>query len=321
MSKVEATIVTEDPIVSVLAEMRLDGEGVMEMARWVQRYRPHCVPEGGFESVLDLVPHDGMDLVPGVGHAHSDQYCYAHSTDEPSRFVCERDEAPSAQRVVTDNELLCELAGRKCYDSFADAGARRTNGEYLRSMWQGRIPHRSTGYHAKMSFFFAHVSRRVSHELIRNYVGADRDEEGNPSQESTRFTHHPGVYIAHPYYLARDNDKFPDELARFRARAQRNYEDYVETIQRKIARFTEQTGHAPKGIDRKRIYESSSGDLLMSCGTSFVWTTNPMAITKFLHERDNDEADMEMARFARAWKRVVIARWPNLFTDFVSPPT
>src|SRR5678816_754509 len=108
------------------------------------------------------------------------------------------------RRKVTDNELLCELAGRKCYDSFAEAGAKRTNGEYLRSMWQGRIPHRSTGYHAKMSFFFAHVSRRVSHELIRNYVGADRDEEGNPSQESTRFTHHPGVYIAHPSILGQE---------------------------------------------------------------------------------------------------------------------
>ncbi len=301
MAKMEATIITGDPIVTVLGEMALNHDGVMEMARWVQKYRPQCVPEGGFSSVLDLVPHDGTE---------PDQPVSAPGLNPPV-----------AARKITDNELLCELAGRKCYDSFAEAGAKRTNSEYLRSMWQGRIPHRSTGYHAKMSFFFAHISRRVSHELIRNYVGADRDEEGNPSQESTRFTHHPGVYIAHPYYLKRDDDKFPDELSRFRDRAQRNYEDYVETIQRKTARFTEQTGHAPKGLDRKRIYESSSGDLLMSCGTSFIWTTNPMAITKFLHERDNDEADMEMARFARAWKRVVIARWPNLFSDFVPPPT
>lgn len=296
MSKVEATVVTEDPIVSVLAEMRLDNEGVMEMARWVQRYRPQCVPESGFESVLDLVPHDGTE---------PDQIVHAPGLNPPV-----------AARKVTDNELLCELAGRKCYDSFADAGARRTNGEYLRSMWQGRIPHRSTGYHAKMSFFFAHVSRRVSHELIRNYVGADRDEEGNPSQESTRFTHHPGVYIAHPSILDQEH-----ELSIFREKAQHNYEEYVATIERKVAAFKSRTGKEPKGLDRKRIYESTSNDLMHSCGTSFIWTTNPMAITKFLHERDNDEADMEMARFARAWKRVVVARWPNLFTDFVSPPT
>ena len=288
MTKVEATIITEDPIVYAIGQMELIHDGVMEMAKWVQRYRPQCVPESGFSGVLDLVPHDGFDVDPAN---------------------------PQVPRRVTDNELLCELAGRKCYDSFAEAGARRTNSEYLRSMWQGRIPHRSTGYHAKMSFFFAHVSRRVSHELIRNYVGADRDEEGNPSQESTRFTHHPGVYIAHPSILGQEY-----ELDIFRQKAQRNYEEYVATIQRKIDAFRGRTGQSPKGLDRKRIYESTSNDLMHSCGTSFIWTTNPMAITKFLHERDNDEADMEMARFARAWKRVVIARWPNLFTDFVSPP-
>lgn len=304
MSKVEATVVTEDPIVCVLGEMALNHDGVMEMAKWVQKYRPHCVPEGGFSSVLDLVPHDGTDTVVCPHDSEMSQACCP---------LCKGTGRES--RKVTDNELLCELAGRKCYDSFADAGAKRSNGEYLRSMWQGRIPHRSTGYHAKMSFFFAHVSRRVSHELIRNYVGADRDEEGNPSQESTRFTHHPGVYIAHPSILEQEH-----ELSLFRARAQRNYEEYVETIERKVSAYKSRTGAAPKGLDRKRIYESTSNDLMHSCGTSFIWTTNPMAITKFLHERDNDEADMEMARFARAWKRVVITRWPNLFTDFVSVP-
>lgn len=282
-----ATIVTGDPIVEVIAEMALDHTGLMNMAKWVQQYRPQCVPEQGFQNILDLVPHDGTDLDPA-----------------------------GTSRKVTDNELLCEFAGRKCYDSFAEAGAKRSNGEYLRSMWEGRVPHRSTGYHAKMTFFFAHVSRRVSHELIRNYVGSDRDEEGSPSQESTRFTHHPGTYIAHPYYLA-PNSFDNEEIERFQARAQKNYEEYVETIQRKVAKYREHRGTEPKGLDKKRIYESTSGDLLMSCGTSWIWTTNPMALNKFFHERDDEAADMEMARFARAVKRVAFARWPNLFPDFV----
>jgi hypothetical protein len=41
-----------------------------------------------------------------------------------------------------------------------------------------------------------------------------------------------------------------------------------------------------------------------------------MALTKFFHERDDEAADMEMSRFARAWKKVCFERWPNLFTDF-----
>lgn len=286
----QATIIVDEPIIVPIAQMQLMPEGILAMAEWVKKYRPHCVPEQGFNNVLDLLPHDGMDVDPMY--------------EKPEGGV-------DKMRRVTDNEILTELAGRKCYDSFADAGAKRTNSEYLRSMWQGRIPHRSTGYHAKMSFFIAHVSRRVSHELIRNYVGSDRDEEGSPSQESTRFTHHPGTFIAHPHYL---DDA--DELQLFRERAQRNYDEYVTTVGRKVERFRAKNGAEPKGLDRKRIYESSAGDLLMSCGTSFIWTTNPMALTKFFHERDDEAADMEMCRFARTWKKLCFELWPNLFTDF-----
>jgi thymidylate synthase ThyX len=280
----QATIVLDDPIVIALGETQLIPEGVLEMARWIQRYRPQCVPEQGFESVLDLVPHDGADVDPFTG------------------LVRPR---------ITDNELLAELAGRKCYDSFAEAGKPRSNSEYLHSMWDGRIPHRSTGYHPQMTFFIAHVSRRVSHELIRNYVGHAKDEEGIPSQESTRFTHHPGAYIAHPHILGDE-----EELAAFTVLANDNYMSYVATIQRKSVVYERQHGKKLIGLDKKRIYESTAGDLLMQCGTSFIWTTNAMALTKLFHERDDEAADMEIGRFARVWKKVCFARWPNLFTDF-----
>lgn len=286
----QATIITDTPIVVPMAHMQLIPEGVMEMAKWIQKYRPHCVPEGGFNDIYDLLPHNGYD-------------------DDPFFEVPPGSTVP--QRKVTDNELLAEIAGRKCYDSFADAGKKRTNNEYLHSMWDGRIPHRSTGYHAQMTFFIAHVSRRVSHELIRNYVGHAKDEEGIPSQESTRFTHHPGTYIAHPYYLEDGG-----EMMAFRALANDNYASYVATIERKVDKYTEKHGKKPVGLDKKRIYESTSGDLLMSCGTSFVWTTNGMALTKFFHERDDEAADMEMCRFAKAWKKACFQHWPNLFSDF-----
>ena len=290
----QATIITGEPIVAPIGQMALIPEGIMQMAEWIQKYRPDCVPAGGFKDVYDLLPHNGYD-------------------DDPFLQAPEGDSVP--QRKVTDNELLAELAGRKCYDSFADAGKKRSNNEYLHSMWDGRIPHRSTGYHAQMSFFIAHVSRRVSHELIRNYVGHAKDEEGIPSQESTRFTHHPGIYVVHPNNLA-PNSFDNEEIERFQVRAQANYEDYVETIHRKIAKYKAAKGEAPKGLEKKRIYESSSGDLLMSCGTSFIWTTNPMAMTKFFHERHDEAADMEMSRFAATWKKVCFQWWPNLFTDF-----
>ncbi len=54
------TIITDQPMIAVLGEMKLDHQGVLEMAKWVERYRPECVPAGGFSEVLDLVPHDGQ---------------------------------------------------------------------------------------------------------------------------------------------------------------------------------------------------------------------------------------------------------------------
>lgn len=280
-----ARVITKDPIVEVIAEMKLDETGVLAMADWVKKYRPDCVPEGGFSKVLDLVPHDGSDRA---------------SRDSDKSFY---------DRQVTDNELLCELAGRKCYDSFAEKGARRTNREYLASMWTGRgVPHRSTGYHAKASFFFAHISRRVSHELIRNYVGADRDEEGSPSQESTRFTEHPGVYICHP------RDLEGSRLDDFIGEVNLNYANYLSYIEKAVHSWkVTHEDQEPKGMDRKRIYEAASGRLLQSCATSFIWTTNPMALSKFFHERCDEAADLEMQRFANKLKEVCLARWPNLF--------
>jgi hypothetical protein len=104
--------------------------------------------------------------------------------------------------------------------------------------------------------------------------------------------------------------------------AQLNYETYVATIQRKVQHYASwHNGVEPKGLDKKRIDESTAGDLLMSCGTSFIWTTNPQALTKFFFERDDESADMEMCRFARSLKKVCFDRWPNLFPHFVKTPT
>lgn len=280
----KATIITDEPIIEIIAEMKLDTPGVLAMAEWVKRYRPDCVPEGGIHRVEDLLPHDRWEEWPDGRKVK-----YAVSAEEENAF-----------RAPTDNEILCELAGRKCYDSFAEKGAKRTNAEYLASMWTGRgVPHRSTGYHAKMSFFFAHVSRRVSHELIRNYVGSDRDEEGSPSQESTRFTEHPGVYIAHPRFLEskKDLDQFTNECAN-------NYTTYLNYVAQ---------AEGLKGMERKRVYEAAASLLLMSCATSFIWTTNPMALMKFFGERCDEAADLEMQRFANKLKKVCLNRWPNLF--------
>jgi thymidylate synthase (FAD) len=275
-----AKIVKEEPVVAASAQMELIPSGLNEMAEWVRSRRPECIPDeyvhGDTQAWVALLPHD---MQRGDGH------------------------------LISDNELLVEIAGRKCYDSFGLKAGRKTNAEYIANTQLGEVPHASIMYHAKMTFFIAGVSRRVSHELIRHYVGADRTEEGSPSQESTRYVEHAGFYIAHPAIL--DNEH---ELQLFHGAMGRNYQEYRDYIERQVAAYKrDHAGAGPIGMARKRIFESASPYLSHACETSFVWTTNPIALAKMFRERDNEAADLEYLRLARKWKRICVERWPGLF--------
>lgn len=277
----QATILTTEPVVACIADMTLKPEGVFDMVQWVRSRAPECVPEEysddfGLARYYQLFPHDMHD-----GH-----------------------------RRITDNELLVELAGRKCYNSFGLKAGKKTNREYIANTQGGDIPHASIMYHAKMSFFIAGVSRRVSHELIRHYVGADRTEEGSPSQESTRYVEHAGFYVAHPAIL---DDAH--ELALFKSAMGRNYVEYLNYIERRELKHFDEHGHQPAGMFRKRIFESASPYLSHACETSFIWTTNPVALSKMFKERDNDAADLEYRRLAKKWKALCLELWPNLFPE------
>lgn len=286
---IQARFITE-PTVVPIAQMALMPEGIAGMLDWVRSRAPQCLPDElradqsiteqwfqGKSAIEPLFPHDRMD----------------------------------GDRKLTDNELLIELAGRKCYNSFGLKAGRKSNAEYIAHTQQGDVPHASILYHAKLSFFIAGVSRRVSHELIRNYVGADRTEEGAPSQESTRYVENAGFYIIPPRYL---DEMHKPERGEFEATCHINYKCYRDIIATDIEGFERNhDGQKPKGIDYKRILEAASASLLHSVETSFIWTTNPGALAKLFKERDNEAADLEFQRFARKWKRVVMAHCPNAF--------
>lgn len=270
-------ILKEEPVIAVIGKTMLVPEGINEMAMWVNSRRPECMPDG-------------------------------YSEDDPSawRTLFPRDITTDKS---TDGELLVELAGRSCYNSFGLKAGRKSNAEYIANTQAGEVPHASILYHAKMSFFIAGVSRRVSHELIRHYVGADRDEEGSPSQESTRYVEHSGCYVAHPAIL--DNE---EELFCFASAMNKNYTEYREYITRREEAYKrDHAGAGPIGMARKRIFESASPYLSHSCETSFIWTSNPIALAKMFRERDNESADLEYLRFARKWKRICLEQDPALF--------
>ncbi len=286
MKKVKILRGAEAPTIAIIASMHIVYDGVRKMVDWVRTHRPECLPSpeehsgtGVYREVLALWPHD-----------------LNHADGQP----------------LSSNELLVELAGRKCYDSFGVKAGRKSNAEYIANTQAGDIPHASILYHAKISFFFAGISRRVSHEIIRNYVGADRDEEGAPSQESTRFTHHYGFFIEPPRYSLPEVEDHA-MADRFQYAMQTAYDFYLDAVEVEIAAFTAKYGKAPTSLDKKRIYEAASSFLPHQAETSFVWTTNPAAIAKLVRERDNVHADLEIQRFARKLKEISVKAYPNVF--------
>lgn len=272
-----------EPTIFVLAAMGMYPDAYIRMLEWLKEFAPECLDE-------DAAPHKAFEAI------------FPHSGME---------EGPAeAYRKVTDNELLVEISGRKCYNSFGKKAGRRSNAEYIANLFgePGKIPHASVLYHAKMTFFFGGLGRRVSHELIRHYVGADRDEEGSPSQESTRYTHHSGHFSVHPR-IADD----ATEIEHFVQDMNEAYGRYHRYIKREVEAHLLAHGFQPKGIDRKRIYEAAAQLLPGAACTSFTWTTNPMALQKLFDERADYAADLEIQRFARKLRDICLGEWPNLF--------
>jgi len=277
-----------EPTIIVMAEMKIREDGLNELVGWLEGYDPECVRDPGrslslLSSSDRIFPHGGFET-PGGG----------------------------ISRELTDNELYVELAGRGCYRSYGTKAGRKSNAEYIANLFgePGKIPHSSVTYHAKMSFFFAGISRRVTHELIRHYVGADRSEEGAPSQESTRFAEHTGHFSLHPRDVenAFERKEFEDEM-------QVAYDQYLSYLERQIKDYGDAHGEPPKAMDKKRIYEAAAQRLPASACTSLYWTTNPMALAKLFSERVDHAADLEMQRFARKLQTVCFQNWPNLFRE------
>lgn len=270
--------IIKEPTIIIVADMALRETAASELVRWLEDVDPACLDGSEDEPPFDrLLVHGG---------------------------------ARSDEEALTDNECLVELAGRGCYRSFGAKAGRRENDAYVANLFgePGKIPHASVLYHAKMTFFFAGLSRRASHELIRHYVGADRSEEGCPSQESTRYTEHPGHFALHP----RD-DVGGAEAHLFEQEMARAYAHYRAYLGRAEATYEARHGHAPRGMNRKRIYEAAAMRLPASACTSFFWTTNPEALEKLFRERCDFAADLEIQRFATKLRATCHAAWPNLF--------
>lgn len=218
----------------------------------------------------------------------------------------------SSGREPSDNEKSCEIAGRMCYFSFGEAAGKKYNDDYLENI--ASIRHLSVLYHAKFSFSIFGISRRVGEELLRHYVGADRDSEGSPSKESTRYTLHPGFFVAQPGDLESKEDR-----ADFERDCQNIYDQYIARVISKVERYkTANEGREPKGMARKRILENAAGRLGLQAACSVYWTCNAVSLAKMINERTSEAADLEFQRLAIHWRGRALSMAPGLLKPLIN---
>jgi len=297
------TIVTK-PTTILIANTVLHTDGIARLRNY---YTKRFGTDSKYQNPLcDLLPHDYND-VP----------------------LFEKDD-PNLRRL-SDVEVLPEIAGRACYNSWnmLDASGRKTNREYLNNALH-KGGHKSISYHSHFTIFIDGVSRGVSHELIRHYVGCVRDTDGAPSQESTRYCVHDGRMVLTPALLI-EADRITDGN-RIWVHDRRALESLAETykIFDQILHWKHAVQYAydryqnfltncnvdnKKGLARKRVYESAR-DLLPTCAaTQIIWTSNPEAMSKMIIERSAEGAHAEYRRLAVQLAQLVTAEFNNVFNE------
>src|SRR5262245_17352395 len=70
---------------------------------------------------------------------------------------------------ISSDQKLIEFSGRVCYLSFGKHQSRRNNSEYIRNLI--RQGHESVLEHATYSILADHISRGLSHQLVRHRAG------------------------------------------------------------------------------------------------------------------------------------------------------
>lgn len=211
----------------------------------------------------------------------------------------------------SDAELLTEVAGRLCYNSFV-AGlnanvtkVREGNKPYIENILKSR--HGSVMEHAKVVFIFADVARVFTHELVRHRVGV------GISQESLRYV--PLVDI--PFRVPPCFTEDPDDARRKEFLSDSAWLlNEMEAFQKK---WRAKYGLDDQGVkfDRKKEVTSALRRWgPMGVSTVILWSCNFRNLRHIVELRTAEAAEEEIRVVFDQVARLMKLEYPNHFQDF-----
>jgi thymidylate synthase (FAD) len=185
------------------------------------------------------------------------------------------DQADPLERVV-------EFAGRHCYRSF---GKGREREAYIRNLLDEK--HGSVFEHAYLTFAISGVSRSLTHELVRHRVGVAI------SQESQRYVDASEINFVVPPIMLFLGESSVSTFSAVCAYELDSYCEQKDALVEKLKRLN----LSPR-MFTKRANEAARSVLPNAAETRLTWTINLRSLIHFLLIRGQEEADLEIRRFA-----------------------
>lgn len=203
-------------------------------------------------------------------------------------------------------EIVAEVAGRFCYNSFQKG---RDSAEYLANVVE--MQHGSVLEHVNYTFLIEGVSRALTHELIRHRAGFA------VSQESQRYVDAKDIsFVVPPLMLHQcGNDLDHPRIQKFAERCERALGDYKAEQEAYADELEAADDVKTKTVIKKRANEAARSVLPNASETKLTWTGNLRALRHFIELRGDDHADLEIRRLATAIAEIMIERAPFAFFD------
>jgi thymidylate synthase (FAD) len=206
---------------------------------------------------------------------------------------------------VDEGELLSEFAGRTCYRSWEPGlnpnvtRVREDREAYLTNVLASH--HGSVLEHANYTFAFHHVSRVLTHELVRHRAGTA------VSQESMRFVRLTDMPFWMPEW-AQEDAHLKREIDNTLAR--------LEWLQKWMANHFDLDNPRTPFAEKKAKTSFMRRLAPDGVATDITWTANIRALRHVITERTAPAAEEEIRLVFGMVAELMIAECPLLFGDF-----
>ncbi len=215
--------------------------------------------------------------------------------------------ARKGQAWKSDSELLIEVAGRTCYESFGTGlnpnitKVRTDSEEYFRNVLEKGDG--SIFEHSTITFALLWVSRVFTHELIRHRVGTAY------SQESLRYVRIKEIKM--PAW----NASVPAES--LSAGMIRKMSDALRELETRYDEIVKEVNWDTLAFDQKKRVTSALRRILpQGLSTSIVFTANHRTLRWLIEMRTDPGAEYEIRKVFGEIAEICVRDHPLIYKDF-----